>query len=67
MRGRVIAKTGYIANVSALAGYLKGRDGEWYAFSILMNGVPSGANGRAKQLQESIVKALDTNLPRAGK
>ncbi len=67
MRGRLIAKTGYIANVSALSGYLKGRDGEWYAFSILMNGVPSGANGRAKQLQESIVKALDTNLPRAGK
>ncbi len=67
MRGRLIAKTGYIANVSALSGYLKGRDDQWYAFSILMNGVPSGANGRAKQLQEMIVKALDANLPRAGK
>ena len=39
----------YIANVSALAGYLKGRDDQWYAFSILMNSVPGGANGRAKQ------------------
>ena len=67
MRGRLIAKTGYIANVSALSGYLKGRDDQWYAFSILMNGVASGANGHAKQLQESIVKAIDTNLPRAGK
>jgi len=67
MRGRLIAKTGYIANVSALGGYLKGRDEQWYAFSILMNGVPAGANGRAKQLQESIIKALDTNLARAGK
>jgi D-alanyl-D-alanine carboxypeptidase/D-alanyl-D-alanine-endopeptidase (penicillin-binding protein 4) len=67
LRGRVIAKTGYIANVSALSGYLKGRDGEWYAFSILMNGVPGGANARAKAVQESIVKAIDANLPRAGK
>jgi serine-type D-Ala-D-Ala carboxypeptidase/endopeptidase (penicillin-binding protein 4) len=67
MSGRVIAKTGYIANVSALSGYLKGRDGDWYAFSILMNGVPAGANGRAKQLQESIVKAIDANLPREKK
>jgi D-alanyl-D-alanine carboxypeptidase/D-alanyl-D-alanine-endopeptidase (penicillin-binding protein 4) len=67
MRGRLIAKTGYISNVSALSGYLKGRDDQWYAFSILMNGVPAGANGRAKQLQESIIKALDTNLARAGK
>ncbi|HEV8606200.1 MAG TPA: D-alanyl-D-alanine carboxypeptidase/D-alanyl-D-alanine-endopeptidase [Tepidisphaeraceae bacterium] len=67
MRGRVIAKTGYIANVSALSGYLKGRDGDWYAFSILMNAVPSGANARAKQVQESIVKAIDANLPRGGK
>jgi len=64
LRGRVLAKTGYIANVSALSGYLKGRDDRWYAFSILMNGVPGGANARAKQLQESIVKAIDSNLVR---
>ncbi|HEV8378864.1 MAG TPA: D-alanyl-D-alanine carboxypeptidase/D-alanyl-D-alanine-endopeptidase [Tepidisphaeraceae bacterium] len=63
MRGRVIAKTGYIANVSALSGYLKGRDEQWYAFSILMNAVPSGANGRAKQLQEALIRAIDANLP----
>jgi D-alanyl-D-alanine carboxypeptidase/D-alanyl-D-alanine-endopeptidase (penicillin-binding protein 4) len=67
MRGRVIAKTGYIANVSALSGYLKGRDGEWYAFSILMNSVPAGSNSRAKQLQENIVKAIDANLSREKK
>jgi D-alanyl-D-alanine carboxypeptidase/D-alanyl-D-alanine-endopeptidase (penicillin-binding protein 4) len=62
MRGRVMAKTGYIANVSALSGYLKGRDEKWYAFSILMNNVPAGANGRAKQLQESIVKAIAPHI-----
>ncbi|MGE5611081.1 MAG: D-alanyl-D-alanine carboxypeptidase/D-alanyl-D-alanine-endopeptidase [Bacillota bacterium] len=60
LRGRVMAKTGYIAGVSALSGYVKGRDNRWYAFSILMNGLPGGTNSRAKLLQESIVKAIDT-------
>ncbi len=67
MRGRVLGKSGYIANVSSLSGYLKGRDEKWYAFSILMNGVPGGANARAKQLQESIVKAIDSSLQRGEK
>ncbi|HEX2970857.1 MAG TPA: D-alanyl-D-alanine carboxypeptidase/D-alanyl-D-alanine-endopeptidase [Tepidisphaeraceae bacterium] len=59
LRGRVMAKTGYIAGVSALSGYVKGRDDHWYAFSILMNGLPGGTNYKAKSLQESIVKAID--------
>jgi D-alanyl-D-alanine carboxypeptidase/D-alanyl-D-alanine-endopeptidase (penicillin-binding protein 4) len=59
LRGRVMAKTGYIVGVSALSGYVKGRDNHWYAFSILMNGLPAGTNTKAKALQESIVKAID--------
>lgn len=59
LRGRVFAKTGYIANVSALSGYLKTRGGEWYAFSILMNGIPDSSNPNIKPLQEDIVEALD--------
>jgi D-alanyl-D-alanine carboxypeptidase/D-alanyl-D-alanine-endopeptidase (penicillin-binding protein 4) len=59
LRGRVFAKTGYIVGVSALSGYLKTRDDQWYAFSILMNGLPRGMNLGAKQLQERIVKAID--------
>lgn len=57
--GRVFAKTGYINQVSSLSGYLKAKNGEWYAFSILMNDVPPGTNSRAKELQEDIVEAVD--------
>lgn len=59
VRGRVFAKTGFIANVSALSGYLKTRGGEWYAFSILMNDIPDLSNSSIKPLQDDIVEALD--------
>ena len=64
LRGKVYAKTGYIANVSALSGYLKISDDQWYAFSILMNGLPAGQNARAKSLQDDIVKAIYANATR---
>jgi D-alanyl-D-alanine carboxypeptidase/D-alanyl-D-alanine-endopeptidase (penicillin-binding protein 4) len=57
LKGRVFGKSGYINGVSALSGYLKAKDGRHYAFSILMNGIST--NWTAKQLQESIVKAID--------
>ncbi len=59
LRTRVYAKTGFIAGVSALSGYLKAKDESWYAFSILMNGMPRFTNTRAKELQEQIVLAVD--------
>jgi D-alanyl-D-alanine carboxypeptidase/D-alanyl-D-alanine-endopeptidase (penicillin-binding protein 4) len=59
LRGRVFGKSGYVVGVSSLSGYLKTKDGQWYVFSILMNGLPSGTNGGAKALQEKIVKAID--------
>ncbi len=59
LRGRVFAKTGFVEGVSALSGYLKGRDGSWYAFSILMNGIPHLSNSQIKPLQERIIHALD--------
>lgn len=58
LRGRVFAKSGYIAGVSALSGYLRSKDGRVFAFSILMNNLPRGANARAKALQEKIVRAI---------
>ncbi len=61
LRGRVFGKSGYVSGVSALSGYLKGQDEQWYAFSILFNGVPSGTNNVAKQLQERIVSAIDAS------
>lgn len=66
LRSRVMAKSGYINQVSALSGYLRGRDQRWYAFSILMNGLPPMSNSQAKAIQESIVKALDNATRPAG-
>ena len=59
LRGRVIAKTGYIKGVNALSGYLKTRDNRWYVFSILFNDLPDGTYERMKGVHEAIVKAID--------
>jgi D-alanyl-D-alanine carboxypeptidase/D-alanyl-D-alanine-endopeptidase (penicillin-binding protein 4) len=59
LRGRVIAKSGFVNGVSCLSGYLQAKDGYWYCFSILFNGIPEGSNSGAKLLQERIVRALD--------
>ena len=59
LRQRVIGKSGFIAGVSALAGFVKAKDGSTYCFSILFNGIADGTNSRAKLLQEKIVQALD--------
>jgi D-alanyl-D-alanine carboxypeptidase/D-alanyl-D-alanine-endopeptidase (penicillin-binding protein 4) len=59
LRGRVFGKSGFINNVSSLSGYWRGQDGRWYAFSILMNGIPHKSNGAIKPLQERIVRAAD--------
>ena len=57
LRGRVFGKSGYVNNVSTLSGYLHGRDGKWYAFSVLVNDVTD--IGRAKWVQQSVVRAVD--------
>jgi D-alanyl-D-alanine carboxypeptidase/D-alanyl-D-alanine-endopeptidase (penicillin-binding protein 4) len=60
LHSRVFGKTGYISGVCTFSGYLHGRDGRWYAFSILVN--DSSDLARAQQLQEEIVAALDRSL-----
>jgi D-alanyl-D-alanine carboxypeptidase/D-alanyl-D-alanine-endopeptidase (penicillin-binding protein 4) len=64
LRGRVLAKSGFVNGVSCLSGYLHARDGEWYAFSVLFNHVPAGGTSLAKTLEERIVRALDVNSVR---
>lgn len=59
LRGRVFGKSGYVSGVSAISGYLKTRDDQWYAFSILMNNLPEGTNNTAKAMQERIIAAVD--------
>jgi len=61
LRRRVIGKSGFVEGVSCLSGFLKARDGQWYAFSIMMNGLPKLSNTLAKSLQEKIVRALDAH------
>ena len=65
LRGRVVGKSGYIDNVSAVSGYLKAKDDNWYAFSILLNNCPYKTNDVAKEIQEKIVMAVDENSRRA--
>ncbi len=64
LRGRVFAKSGFVEGVSALSGYFKAKDDQWYAFSILMNGIPAKSNSSYKQLQEKIVTAVDLSVKR---
>ena len=61
LKGRVLLKSGFVNNVSGISGYLHAKDGQWYVFSILMNGIPDGTNSGAKVLQERIIKALDNS------
>jgi D-alanyl-D-alanine carboxypeptidase/D-alanyl-D-alanine-endopeptidase (penicillin-binding protein 4) len=63
LKGRVFAKSGFVNTVSCLSGYVKTRDDQWYAFSILMNGI---THGGAKQLQERIVKSIDVGRRHEG-
>lgn len=62
LRHRVIGKSGFIEGVSCLSGFVKARDNQWYAFSIMMNGVPYKSNSLAKALQEKIIHALDVHV-----
>lgn len=47
-------KTGTLNHVSSLSGFFQSKDGEAFAFSILMNGLKC-SNGRAHRLQNSIM------------
>ncbi|MCJ7543144.1 MAG: D-alanyl-D-alanine carboxypeptidase/D-alanyl-D-alanine-endopeptidase [Phycisphaerae bacterium] len=56
-RGSVLGKTGYIAGVSALSGYVLDEDGRpAIAFSILVNEAPSAA--KAKTFQDALCRLL---------
>ena len=65
LQKRIRGKSGFIEGVSTLSGYLFTKDGQCYAFSIMMNGIPRGTNHEAHVLQERIVRALDADLQTA--
>lgn len=63
LRGRVMAKTGFVEGVSCLSGYVCARDNNWYCFVIMFNGIPHLSNSVAKTLEDRIVKAIDASVP----
>lgn len=62
LRHRVIGKSGFIEGVSCLSGFLRAKDNQWYAFSIMMNGMPAKSAALAHGVQEKIVHALDVHV-----
>ena len=48
-------KTGTLNFVSALSGFFESKDGELFAFSILMNDLKC-SNGKAKKIQDQIIQ-----------
>jgi serine-type D-Ala-D-Ala carboxypeptidase/endopeptidase (penicillin-binding protein 4) len=52
---RARVKTGTLNFVSALSGYFQSRDGETFAFSILMNSLKC-SNSRVKKIQDQIIR-----------
>jgi D-alanyl-D-alanine carboxypeptidase/D-alanyl-D-alanine-endopeptidase (penicillin-binding protein 4) len=58
-RGRILAKTGYVAGASNLSGYvLDGENRPAVTFAIMINSVPAGKGHRAKKLQDAICRIL---------
>jgi D-alanyl-D-alanine carboxypeptidase/D-alanyl-D-alanine-endopeptidase (penicillin-binding protein 4) len=55
--GRVFAKTGTVAHVSALSGYAKRADGSWIVFSILANNY-NGSSAEIRGAMDSICAFL---------
>ncbi len=57
LAGRIHAKTGSLAHVSALSGYAQRQQGDWIAFSILVNNF-NGANSEVRTVMDRIGELL---------
>ncbi len=62
--GNVHAKTGTLSQARALSGYVTGRGGDLYAFSLLMNNFPGNARS-AGAVQDRFAEYLANTLPSA--
>ncbi len=54
LKGKVYAKTGYLEGARSLSGYVFGKNGQVYVFSIISNGMGS----RVKKLQNLLLREL---------
>jgi len=55
--GKVMAKTGYVGKARSLSGYVTARDGEVYAFSMIMNHY-NGTTADVNAIQDRILAAI---------
>ena len=54
LKGKVYAKTGYLEGARSLSGYVFGKNGQVYVFSIISNGM----GARVKKLQNLLLREL---------
>ena len=54
LKGKVYAKTGYLEGARSLSGYVFGKNGRVYVFSIISNGM----GARVKKLQDLLLREL---------
>ncbi len=62
VEGLARVKTGTLNGVSSLSGYAEGKDGEVFAFAILMNDLPCGQH-EARKIQDGIALLLAGSPP----
>ena len=55
------AKTGTLADISAIAGYLTSKKGKQYAFCIMIND-PKSTSSDKKNLEDYIIREMYLNL-----
>ena len=57
LKGNLLAKTGTLANVSALTGYIATQNGHKYAFCIMIQDSKSSTKNK-KLLEDNLIKTL---------
>jgi D-alanyl-D-alanine carboxypeptidase/D-alanyl-D-alanine-endopeptidase (penicillin-binding protein 4) len=55
MHGLVYAKSGSMSGVLGYSGYIKGNNGEWYSYAVIVNNFPE----EIKRMRPALHKILE--------